>query len=154
MVKTTFYFIILTKLYLYQSLYSAQTRHASVLYSWYVLAECMIHLFIVLVLTSRVSKPIKFSLRFTNNIVPKLTQRPAFEVRKKNVDLVFSYREVFKRTVRIFTLFPDANLSTDITMFYYHIRLCISLANNCDLFLKTVSIVSLSFHLVIKRSYS
>ena len=45
-------------------------------------------------------------------------------------------------------------MSTDITMFYYHIRLCISLAKNRDLFLKTVSIVSLSFHLVIKGRYS
>jgi len=54
----------------------------------------------------------------------------------------------------MFTLFPDANMSTDITMFYNHIRLCISLAKNWYLFLKTVSIVSLSFHLVIKGSYS
>jgi len=41
-----------------------------------------IHLSIVLVLTFQVSKPIKFSLLFTNNIVPELTKRPAFEVRK------------------------------------------------------------------------
>ena len=106
-----------------------------------------IHLSIVLVLTFRVSKPIKFSLNFTNNIALKLTKRPAFEVRKMNVNLVFIYREVFSRhkwTVRIFTLFPIANLSTDITMFYYHIRLCISLAKDWYLFLKTVSIVALS----------
>jgi len=36
-----------------------------------------------LVSTFRVSKPIKFSLRFINKIVPELTKRPAFEVRKK-----------------------------------------------------------------------
>jgi len=56
-----------------------------------------IHLSIVLVLTFRVSKPIMFSLHFTNNIVPELTRRPACEVRKKNVDLIFIYREVFSR---------------------------------------------------------
>ena len=56
-----------------------------------------IHLSIVLVLTFRVSKPIKFSLHFTNNIVPELTKRASFEVRKKNGDLVFIYREVFSR---------------------------------------------------------
>jgi len=54
----------------------------------------------------------------------------------------------------MFTLFPDADLSTDITMLYYHIRLYIYLAKNWDLFLKMVSIVSLSLHLVIKGSYS
>ena len=71
-----------------------------------------------------------------------------------NVDLVFIYLEVFSRAVRIFKLFPDANMSTGITMFYYHIRLCIYLAKNWDLFLKTVSIVSRWFRIVIKGSYS
>ena len=104
------------------------------------------HLSIVLGLTFRISKPIKFS--------SPAQKRSAFEVRKKNVNLVFTYLAVFSRAVRIFSLFSDANLSTVITVFYYHRRLCISLANNWDLFLKTVSIVSLSFHLVIKGSYS
>jgi len=40
---------------------------------------------------------VKFSLHFTNNIVPELSKRTSFEVRKKNVDLVFIYREVFYR---------------------------------------------------------
>ena len=126
----------------------------------FVVCACIqntIHLSIVLVLTFRVSKPIKLSLYFTNNTVPELTKRPAFEVRKKNVDLLFHLSRCFlvnTRTVGMFTLSPDANLSTDITRFYYHIRRCISMAKNWTLFLKTVSIVSLLFHLVIKGSYS
>jgi len=56
-----------------------------------------IHLSIVPVLTFQVSKPIKFSPHFTNNIVLELTKHPAFEVRKKNVDPVFIYCEVFSR---------------------------------------------------------
>ena len=71
-----------------------------------VCCTCMcftIQLFIVLVLTFRVSKPIKFSLHFTNNIVPELTKRPAFEVRKKNVDLIFIYRQVHYYVILSYT---------------------------------------------------
>ena len=66
----------------------------------FVVCACIqntIHLSIVLVLTFLVSKSIKFSLHVTNNIVPEVTKHPALEVRKKNVDLVFIYREVFSR---------------------------------------------------------
>ena len=63
----------------------------------YACIQNTIYLSIILVLTFRVSKPIKFSLHFTNNNVPELTKRPSFEVRKKNVDLVFIYREVYSR---------------------------------------------------------
>jgi len=115
-----------------------------------------IHLFIVLVLTFRVSKPIKISLRFTNNIVPKLTQCPAFEVRKKNVYLMFTYLEVFSRAVRILHSFPVkrsplAQLCSTITDDSVYLWRKTGI---CKMFLKAVSIVSLSFHIVIKGSYS
>jgi len=52
------------------------------------------------------------------------------------------------------TLFPDANLSTGITVLLSHATLYIFGEKLGYLFFKTVSIVSLSFYLVIKGSYS
>ena len=148
----------LTKSYLYKALYSAKTRHASLLYSWYVLAFRTQFTFpLSWFWHFEYRKPSSSRCTSLTTLFPSWQNVHHLRLERRTSTQFSSIARYFlvnKRTVRICTLFPGVNLSTDITMFYYHIRLCISLANNWELFLKKVSVVSLSFHLVIKGSFS